>query len=153
MGSESILSPCCFLQASTWRWRNVTHCLAPHCEPAFTVYVFMNSFMYPCLLKFTQHGHMLSWDTYKYMLVSYIFFYFMAYMIRCTDCWTKHSIQSEQFTIDRVTAVLEWTLSNSLSQYPQLLGNVSVDIVLNSGVEMLLLGNTCSTDPAIQHTV
>ena len=42
---------------------------------------------------------------------------------------------------DRVTAVLKWTLSSSLTQYPQLLLNASASIVPDSGVEMLLLGN------------
>ena len=51
-------------------------------------------------------------------------------------------LQSERFSGDSVTAVLEWALSSSLTQYPQLLQNVSVSIVPNSGVEMLLLGNT-----------
>ena len=49
---------------------------------------------------------------------------------------------SERFSSDRVTAVLEWTLSSSLTQYPQLLQNVTVSIIPDSGVEMLLLGNT-----------
>ena len=38
--------------------------------------------------------------------------------------------------------ILEWTLSSSLTQYPRLLQNVNVSIVPDSGVEMLLLGNT-----------
>ena len=62
-------------------------------------------------------------------------------------------VQSEQFTIDRVTAVLEWTLSNASSQYPQLLGNVSVDIVPDSGMEMLLLGNTCGQLTLLYNTL
>ena len=49
---------------------------------------------------------------------------------------------SERFSSDRITAVLEWTLSSSLTQYPQLLQNVTVRIIPDSGVEMLLLGNT-----------
>ena len=47
----------------------------------------------------------------------------------------------ERFSSDRVTAVLEWTLSSTLIQYPQLLQDVSVSIVPDFGVEMLLLGN------------
>ena len=39
-------------------------------------------------------------------------------------------------------AVLEWTLSNTLSRYPQLLQNISVSIVPDSEVEMLLIRNT-----------
>ena len=38
--------------------------------------------------------------------------------------------------------VLEWTLSSLLTQYPQLLQDVSVSVVPDFGVEMLLLGNT-----------
>ena len=48
----------------------------------------------------------------------------------------------ERFSSDRVTAVVEWTLSSSLAQYPPLLQNMSVSIVPDSVVEMLLLGNT-----------
>ena len=55
---------------------------------------------------------------------------------------SRIQLQSERFSGDRVTAVLEWALSSSLTQYPPLLQNVSVSIVPNSGVEMLLLGNT-----------
>ena len=51
-------------------------------------------------------------------------------------------MQSRQFSSDRVTVVLEWTLLSSLSHYPQLLRDVSVSIVPDSEVEMLLLGNT-----------
>ena len=39
-------------------------------------------------------------------------------------------------------AVLEWTLSNTLSQYPQLLQNVSVSVVPELEVEMLSIRNT-----------
>ena len=53
------------------------------------------------------------------------------------------SIQSlsERFSSDRVTVVLELTLSSSLTHYPQLLQNVNVGIVPDSGMEVLLLGN------------
>ena len=67
---------------------------------------------------------------------------FMTYII--IDVQTAElSIQllSERPSSDRVTAVLEWALSTSLIQYQQLLQNISVSIVPDSGVEMLLLGN------------
>ena len=87
---------------------------------------------------------MLSWDTYKcwYACKVTLFFTLWHTWLDVQTAELSIQVQSEQFTIDRVTAVLEWTLSNSLSQYPQLLGDISVDVVPDFGVKMLLLGNT-----------
>ena len=63
-------------------------------------------------------------------------------MIRYTDLKIECSVTIRQFSSDRVTDVLEWTLSNSISQYPQLLQNVSVSVVPDLVVEMLLIGRT-----------
>ena len=54
---------------------------------------------------------------------------------------------SERFSSDRVTTVLEWTLSSSLIQYPQLLQNVTVSIVPDSDLgwkccSVYYIGNT-----------
>ena len=54
------------------------------------------------------------------------------------------SIQShsEQFLDDRIVVILEWTLSNSLGRYQQLLlPNVSINIVPDSEVEIVFSGN------------
>ena len=51
-------------------------------------------------------------------------------------------MQSEQFSSDRVMVILEWTLSDLLSRYPQLLQNVSVAVVPYLEVEIMLIGHT-----------
>ena len=49
-------------------------------------------------------------------------------------------LKSEQFSSDRVMVVLEWTSSNLLSQYPQLLQNIIVDVAADLEAKTMLVG-------------
>ena len=71
----------------------------------------------------------------------------MAYIYNYSDAQTTKlsvQLQSEQFSSDRVMVILEWTLSDLLSRYPQLLQNVSVVVVPDLKVEIsvMFIGNT-----------